>query len=81
MSGRQRRFDVATANAVTRGVNILAVRTRSLAQNYMEYKHVDPTVITRVLDDPSSRRRPNAEQEISEAILPSSPPCHSHSDE
>jgi len=78
MSERQRRSDIGTANAVTRGVNILAVRNRSLAQNYMEYKHVPPGVITRVLDDPSSRRTPRAEQVISEAIIPSSP---SHTDE
>lgn len=73
MSERQRRTDGGTAKAVTRGVNILAVRNRSLAQNYMQFKHVPARVIARVLDNPSSRRRPTAEQAISEAITPSSP--------
>jgi hypothetical protein len=70
MSERQRRSDIDTANAVTRGLNILAVRNRSLAQHYMEYKHVPPDVITRVLNTPSSRRAPSAEQVVSEAITP-----------
>lgn len=73
MNERQRRSDVGTANAVARGVNILAVRNRRLAQNYMEYKRVPSGVITRVLDDPALRRTPTAEQTISEAITPSSP--------
>lgn len=72
-STRQRRSDVETAKAVARGVNILAVRNRSLAQHYMECMHVPPAVIARVLDDPASRRAPSAEQAISEAISPSSP--------
>ncbi|WP_084677059.1 hypothetical protein [Massilia niastensis] len=73
MSNRQNRSDVDTAKAVTRGINILTVRNRSVAQKYMEYKRVPPSVITRVLDNPSSRRMPSAEQLISEAITPSSP--------
>jgi hypothetical protein len=72
MSERQRRADIGTANAVTRGVNIFAVRNRSLAQNYMEYKQVPPLVIRRVLDNSSPRRTPSADQVISEAIIPSS---------
>lgn len=71
-SERQRRTDIDTANAVTRGINILAVRNRSLAQNYMEHKQVPPAVIARVLDAPWARRAPSAEQVISEAIIPSS---------
>lgn len=73
MSERQRRSDVLTAKAVTRGVNILAVRNRALAQNYMEHKQVPPGVITRVLDHPASRRTPSGEQVVSEAITPSMP--------
>jgi hypothetical protein len=73
MSERQRRVDCTTAKAVARGVNILAVRNRSLALNYMEYKHVPTGVIVRVLDTPASRRIPSTEQLISEAITPSTP--------
>lgn len=73
MSERQRRTDADTANAVTRGIYILAVRNRSLARNYMEHKHVPQHVIRRVLDEPAARRAPSPEQAISEAIVPSSP--------
>lgn len=73
MSERQKRSDVGTAKAVARGVNIQAVRNRSLAQHYMEYKHVPSSVITRVLNNPAARRAPSAEQVISEAITPSFP--------
>jgi hypothetical protein len=73
MSERQRRVDGGTAKAVARGVNILAVRNRTLAQNYMEYKRVPTGMITRVLDNPASRRMPSTEQLISEAITPSQP--------
>lgn len=72
MSERQRRVDCSTAKAVARGVNILAVRNRSLALNYMEYKRVPTGVILRVLDNPASRRMPSTEQLTSEAIAPSS---------
>jgi hypothetical protein len=71
MSERQRRVDCGTAKAVARGVNILAVRNRSLALNYMEYKRVPKGVIVRVLDNPASRRMPSTEQLITEAITPS----------
>lgn len=71
MSERQKRNDMGTANVVTRGINILAVRNRFLAQNYMEVKNVPPGVIGRVLDNPASRRAPSAEQVISEALTPS----------
>ena len=37
---RQRRSDETTANAVARGLNILAVRDAPQAQRYMEYKYV-----------------------------------------
>ncbi|SFG08178.1 hypothetical protein SAMN05518865_10851 [Duganella sp. CF458] len=67
---RQRRFDIGTAKAVARGVNILSVRNRSLAQNYMEYRSVPAGVITRVLDRPLSRRPPTHDQSVSEAITP-----------
>ncbi|MEW6369527.1 MAG: hypothetical protein AB1584_01220 [Pseudomonadota bacterium] len=70
MSPRQQRTDTGTANAVVRGVNIQAVRNRALAQSYMAYKHVPARVIERVLDHPSLRRQPNAEQAVSEAITP-----------
>lgn len=73
MEERQRRTDVHTAKAVARGVNILAVRNRSLAQKYMEYKRVPPAVIARVLNIPSARRMASDEQATSEAITPSSP--------
>jgi hypothetical protein len=71
MNERQRRSDVLTANAVARGLNILAVRNQSLAQHYMEYKGVPGHVISRVLHMPASRRQPSAGQVISEAITPS----------
>ena len=74
MSERQRRVDCGTAKAVARGVNILGVRNRKLAQNYMEYKRVPTGVIVRVLDNPALRRMPSTEQLISEAITPSTPP-------
>jgi hypothetical protein len=73
MSERQRRVDGGTAKAVARGVNILAVRNRTLAQYYMEYKRVPSGVFARVLDNPASRRMPSTEQLISEAITPSLP--------
>jgi len=74
MSERQRRVDCSTARAVARGINILAVRNRSLALIYMEYKRVPTAVIARVLDNPASRRIPSTEQLISEAITPSPHP-------
>ena len=73
MNERQRRTDIDTANVVTRAVNILAVRNRSLAQNYMECKNVPACVVQRVLDQPESRRAPSAAQVISEALTPSPP--------
>ena len=74
MSERQRRVDSGTAKAVARGVNILAVRNRTLAQKYMECKRVPTGAIVRVLDNPALRRMPSTEQLISEAITPSTPP-------
>jgi hypothetical protein len=73
MSERQKRSDIVTANVVTRGINILAVRDRSVAQNYMRVNHVPQDVIERVLDRPASRRAASPEQLISEAIVPSPP--------
>jgi hypothetical protein len=73
MSERQKRTDIGTANVVTRAINILAVRNRSLAQHYMECNDVPAGVVQRVLDQPGSRRAPSAEQVISEAITPSPP--------
>jgi hypothetical protein len=73
MSERQQRDDTATANAVARGLNILTVRDRSLAQCYMEYKGVPAQVIARVLAHPGLRRRQSAAQSVSEAITPSLP--------
>jgi len=70
MIERQRRVDTVTANAVARGLNILAVRNSNLARRYMEYKQVPASVITRVLAEPALRRRESAEQSISEAITP-----------
>lgn len=70
MSKRQQRTDIGLANAVVRGVNILSIRNRSLAQSYMEYKEVPPRVIERVLDAPALRRKPSEEQVASEAITP-----------
>lgn len=74
MGERQKRSDADTAKAVARGLNILAVRNRSIARKYMEYKRVPPAVITRVLDMPALRRAASEEQAESEAITPSSPP-------
>jgi hypothetical protein len=73
MNERQRRFDIATAKAVARGVNILSVRNRALAQKYMEYRRVPSGVIARVLDEPLLRRAPSSDQLVSEAITPSQP--------
>lgn len=73
MSERQKRTDVDTANVVARGINILLVRDRSVARHYMEYKHVPPHVIDRVLDHPALRRMPSAGQLRSEAITPFPP--------
>jgi hypothetical protein len=70
---RQRRSDEVTANAVARGVNILAVRGWAQAQRYMEHKRVPEWVIVRVLEYPDRRRVPSAEQSVSEAITPSDP--------
>jgi hypothetical protein len=72
-SERQRRSDEPTANAVARGLNILAVRDAALARRYMQYKDVPDHVIARVLDHPELRRRESAAQSISEAITPSAP--------
>jgi hypothetical protein len=71
MQKRQRRSDEVTANAVARGLNILAVRNADVAQRYMEHKHVPPHVICRVLTQPILRRKLSPEQSISEAITPS----------
>ena len=73
MQERQRRSDEVTANAVARGLNILAVRNAELAQRYMEHKDVPSEVICRVLTRPDLRRRLSPEQSISEAITPSPP--------
>jgi hypothetical protein len=73
MNERQRRFDIDTANAVARGVNIQAVRGTGLALRYMRYKGVPDTVIDRVLGDRAIRRNPSPEQIVSEAITPSLP--------
>lgn len=73
MSERQKRVDIGTANVVTRGINILLVRDRSVARHYMEVKHVPSNVIDRVLDHPGLRRLPSAEQMRSEAITPFPP--------
>jgi hypothetical protein len=70
---RQRRADEVTANAVARGLNILAVRDAGLARNYMEVKDVPEHVIARVLERPELRRRESTGQSVSEAITPSAP--------
>lgn len=73
MNQRQRRTDETTANAVARGLNILAVRDAELARRYMEHKDVPGRVISRVLEHPDRRRRESAGQSVSEAITPSTP--------
>jgi len=73
MNERQRRTDEATANAVARGLNILAVRGPALARHYMAFKDVPGHVIARVLARPELRRRESAAQSVSEAITPSAP--------
>jgi hypothetical protein len=73
MNDRQRRADEGTANAVARGLNILAVRDFNLARRYMEYKAVPAEVIARVLEHPGLRRRVSAGQSVSEAITPATP--------
>jgi hypothetical protein len=78
MSERQKRTDIVTANAVTRGINILAVRNRFVAQNYMRVNNVPQGVIERVLDQPASRRVASPEQLISEAIIPLHPDTGGH---
>jgi sulfatase maturation enzyme AslB (radical SAM superfamily) len=74
MSERQQRSDEPTANAVARGLNILAVRNADVARRYMRHMRVPDQVIERVLDHPHLRRRESAAQSISEAITPSTPP-------
>jgi len=69
---RQRRSDEPTANAVARGLNILAVRNAELARHYMRHNNVPAHVIARVLGHPALRRRESAGQSVSEAITPSS---------
>jgi len=59
-----------TANAVARGLNILAVRNAGLARRYMEYQHVPAALIARVLAQPALRRRKSEVQSLSEAITP-----------
>jgi hypothetical protein len=73
MRERQQRSDETTANAVARGVNILAVRDRSVARHYMEFQGVPEHVIVRVLDQPQLRRASSPEQRVSEAIVPLEP--------
>ena len=68
---RQRRSDEPTANAVARGLNILAVRDADLASRYMQHKNVPRDVIARILGHPALRRRESAGQSVSEAISPS----------
>jgi hypothetical protein len=68
---RQRRSDESTANAVARGLNILAVRDAELAKRYMRHKKVPDDVIVRVLSYPALRRQESAGQSVSEAITPS----------
>ena len=70
MEVRQRRRDESTANAVARGLNILAVRDAIQARRYMEYKSVPPDVIERVLQHGGPCRKLTPAQEVSEAILP-----------
>jgi len=69
---RQRRRDGQAANAVARGLNILAARNAELAGRYMRHKDVPEHVIARVLGHPALRRRESAGQSVSEAITPSS---------
>jgi hypothetical protein len=73
MIERQRRSDTGTANAVARGLNILAVRDADLARRYMQHMGVPLPVIARVLASPALRRRPSEAQAISEAITPTDP--------
>lgn len=73
MNERQRRADEARANAVARGLNIMAVRNATLARRYMEYKEVPANVIARVLTLPQQRRRVSVGQLASEAITPMAP--------
>jgi hypothetical protein len=70
---RQRRRDGPAADAVARGLNILAARNAELASRYMRHKLVPEHVIARVLGDPALCRRESAGQSVSEAITPSSP--------
>jgi len=69
---RQRRSDETRANAVARGLNILAVRNAKVARRYMRHMNVPDYVIDRVLGNPALRRRESAGQSVSEAITPSS---------
>lgn len=73
MSERQRRADMATANAVARAMNILSIRGPDPARHYMEYKRVPRLVIARTLAQPRLRRTLSAGQSVSEAITPSEP--------
>jgi hypothetical protein len=70
---RQRRRDGPSADAVARGLNILAARNAELANRYMRHKHVPEHVIARVLGHAARCRRESAGQSVSEAITPTSP--------
>lgn len=70
MHVRQRRSDETTANAVARGLNILAVRDAVQARRYMEFKGVPQAVIERVLRQPCQCRKPSPQQMVTEAITP-----------
>ena len=69
---RQRRSDETRANAVARGLNILAVRNAKVARRYMRHMNVPDRVIDRVFGNPALRRRESAGQSVSEAITPTS---------
>jgi hypothetical protein len=67
---QQQRSNSILANAVARGMNILAVRDEAVARHYLEYKGVPPEVIQRVLRHPDRCRPLTEQQAMSEAIEP-----------
>lgn len=72
INARQLRPVKPAADAVARGLNILAARNAELVSRTMRHKHVPEKVIARLVRHLSLRRRNSAGQEVSKAIASSS---------
>jgi len=72
INARQPRPVKPAADAVARGLNILAARNAELVSRTMRHKPVPDEVIARLICHLSLRRRNSAGQAVSEAIASSS---------